>query len=118
MADKGYRVYGYRWVVLGVFMFINITIQILWISYAPIITPAAKFYGATDTQIGLLPITSWLIAYIVLSLPVSCAIATLGFHITVGFAAIMRAGFGFGRGFAANHCQAFGTTPGIPLRWP
>ncbi len=47
MADKGYRVYGYRWVVLAVFMFINITIQILWISFAPVIDPAAKFYGAT-----------------------------------------------------------------------
>ncbi len=118
MADKGYRVYGYRWVVLGVFMFINITIQILWISYAPIITPAAKFYGATDTQIGLLPITSWLIAYIVLSLPVSWAIDTYGFHVTVGFGAIMMAVFGIWRGFAINYSQVFWTTAGIAIAQP
>ena len=30
MANN-YKLYGYRWVVLGVFMFINLTIQMLWI---------------------------------------------------------------------------------------
>lgn len=118
MADKNYRLYGYRWVVLAVFMFINITIQILWISYAPIITPASQFYGATDTQIGLLAITSWLIAYVVLSLPVSWAIDTYGFHITVGFGAIMMAVFGILRGFAGNYSQVFWTTAGIAIAQP
>ena len=33
-----YKLYGYRWMVLAVFMFINLTIQILWITYAPILT--------------------------------------------------------------------------------
>jgi len=117
-TDKGYRLYSYRWVVLGVFMFINITIQILWIDYAPILTAAAKFYGATDTQIGLLPITSWLIAYIVLSLPVSWAIDTYGFHITVGFGAILMAVFGVLRGFAVNYPQVFWTTAGIAVAQP
>jgi len=117
-TDKGYRLYGYRWVVLGVFMFINITIQILWIAFAPIITPAAKFYSATDTQIGLLPITSWLVAYIVLSLPVSWAIDTYGFHITVGFGVILMAVFGVMRGFAVNYPQVFWTTAGIAIAQP
>jgi hypothetical protein len=35
MTDKSFRLYGYRWAVLAVFMFINLTIQILWIAYAP-----------------------------------------------------------------------------------
>jgi len=118
MADKGYRLYGYRWVVLGVFMFINITIQILWISYAPILTPAAEFYGATTTQIGLLAITSWLIAYTVLSLPVSWAIDTYGFHVTVGFGAILMAVFGVLRGFAGNYSQVFWATAGIAIAQP
>lgn len=118
MTEKGYRVYGYRWVVLAVFMFINITIQILWISYAPIITPAAKLYGATDTQIGLLAITSWLVAYTVLSLPVSWAIDTYGFHIAVGFGAIVMAVFGIWRGYAVNYSQVFWTTAGIAVAQP
>jgi hypothetical protein len=35
MNEKSFRLYGYRWVVLAVFMFINLTIQMLWIGYAP-----------------------------------------------------------------------------------
>ena len=35
MKDQTYRVYGYRWVVLGVFMFVNLTMQMLWITFCP-----------------------------------------------------------------------------------
>lgn len=118
MADKGYRVYGYRWVVLAVFMFLNLTIQILWISYAPVLTQAAKVYGASDTQIGLLAVTSWLIAYMVLSLPASWAIDTYGFHVTVGFGAILMAVFGVLRGFAGNYTQVLWCTVGIAVAQP
>jgi hypothetical protein len=65
-----YRLYGYRWVVLAVFMFINLTIQMLWIGYAPITGPAAAFYSVTDLQIGFLAMT-FMIAFIPLSIPVS-----------------------------------------------
>src|SRR5512140_2984755 len=118
MNDKGFRLYGYRWVVLGVFMFINLTIQILWISYAPVLIPAAKVYGATDTQIGLLAITSWLIAYLVLSLPVSWAIDTFGFHLTVGVGAVLMAVFGVLRGFAGTYTQVLWCTVGIAIAQP
>ena len=49
-----YHLYGYRWVVLAVFMFINLTIQMPWIEYAPITGSAAEFYHVTDLQIGFL----------------------------------------------------------------
>src|SRR5215208_6347543 len=64
-----YKLYSYRWVVLAVFMFINLTIQMLWITYAPVTVPAAAFYGVTDLQIGLLALT-FMIAFIPLSIPV------------------------------------------------
>ncbi|HMN61419.1 MAG TPA: hypothetical protein PJ988_13690, partial [Anaerolinea sp.] len=54
MDVKTYRVYPYRWVILGVFMLINLTIQTLWICFAPITGAAAQFYGVSDLQIGLL----------------------------------------------------------------
>ena len=79
MNSDRYTVYGYRWVVLAVFMFINLTIQMLWIGYAPITGPAAKFYGVTDLQIGLLAMT-FMIAFIPLSIPVSWVIDTYGFR--------------------------------------
>lgn len=118
MVEKSYRVYGYRWVVLAVFMFINITIQILWISYAPVISQAAKFYGASDGEIGLLAVTSWLVAYLVLSLPVSWAIDTYGFHLTVGLGAILMAVFGVLRGLSVNYTQVFWSTVGIAIAQP
>ena len=61
MAERDYRLYGYRWVVLAAFMFINLTIQILWISFAPITGPAAAFYGVSDLQIGLLAMSFMLV---------------------------------------------------------
>ena len=42
MESQDYRVYPYRWVVLLAFMFINLTIQMLWISFASITGPAAR----------------------------------------------------------------------------
>ena len=54
MKDQTYRVYGYRWVVLGVFMLINLTIQMLWITYSPIIPQAAEFYNVSESLIVFL----------------------------------------------------------------
>ena len=118
MADKSYRLYGYRWVMLAVFMFLNLTLQLLWISYAPILTPAAKFYGVSDTQIAALAVTSWLIAYLVLSIPASWAIDTYGIYVTVGLGAILMAVFGVLRGFAVNYTQVFWMTAGIAIAQP
>ena len=54
MPEQKFKVYGYRWVVLAVFMFVNLAIQVLWITYAPITGPAALYYGVSDLKIGLL----------------------------------------------------------------
>ncbi len=118
MTDKTYQVYGYRWVVLGVTMFINLTIQILWISYAPIITEAAKIYNVSDTQIASLSVTSWLIAYLVLSIPASWAIDTYGIYVTIGFGGVLMTVFGVWRGFATDYTQIFWITAGIAIAQP
>ena len=118
MADKSFRVYGYRWVVLGVFMFINLTIQILWIGYAPITGPAAKFYGVTDLQIGLLAMT-FMIAFIPLSIPVSWVIDTYGFRFAVSIGAVLMGIFGLTRGFAgSNYSLVLWSTIGIAIAQP
>ncbi|MCR4407240.1 MAG: MFS transporter [Anaerolineae bacterium] len=118
MSDKGFRLYGYRWVVLAVFMFINLTIQILWIAYAPITGPAARFYGVTDLQIGLLAM-SFMIAFIPLSIPVSWAIDTYGFRLTVSIGAILMGILGVMRGLAgANYPLVLWSTIGIAIAQP
>jgi len=101
--EREFRLHNYRWAVLAVFMFINLTIQILWISYAPITGPAADFYGVSDLQIGLLAI-SFMIAFIPFSLPVSWAIDTYSMRITVSIGAVMMGIFGLLRGLVgANY---------------
>ncbi|HWQ46616.1 MAG TPA: MFS transporter [Longilinea sp.] len=99
--DKDFRLYGYRWVVLAVFMFVNLAIQILWISYAPINGQAAAFYGVTDQQIGFLAM-SFMITFIPLSIPVSWAIDTYGFRPTVSIGVILMAIFAILRGLAGS----------------
>jgi sugar phosphate permease len=113
-----YKIYPYRWVVLAVFMLVNITIQILWISYAPITGPAAKFYGVTDLQIGLLSM-SFMIAFIPLSIPVSWVIDTYGFRLAVSIGAIMMGIFGIMRGMAGtNYSLVLWSTFGIAAAQP
>ena len=118
MAEKTYRLYGYRWVVLAVFMFINLTIQMLWIGYAPITGPAAHFYGVSDLKIGLLAMT-FMIAFIPLSIPVSWAIDTYGFRLAVSIGAVLMGVFGIVRGLAgANYTLVLLSTIGVAIAQP
>jgi MFS family permease len=118
MAERSYLLYPYRWVVLAVFMLINLTIQILWISYAPITGLAAKFYGVTDLNIGLLAMV-YMMAFIPLSIPVSWAIDTYGFRLTVSIGAVLMGIFGVVRGLAgADYSLVLISTIGIAIAQP
>ena len=113
-----YKLYSYRWVVLAVFMFVNITIQMLWIAYAPITILASKFYGVSDSKIGLLSMV-FMIAFIPLSIPVSWSIDTFGFRRTVSVGAIIMAVFGIMRGLVGdNYSLVLISTIGIAIPQP
>jgi cyanate permease len=120
-ADRvtgAYRVYGYRWVVLAVFMLVNLAIQMLWISYAPITSQAAKYYGVSSLAIGVLAMT-FMIAFIPLSLPAAWVIDTRGFRLAVGFGVVLMAVFGVARGLAgANYTLVLLGTIGIAIAQP
>ncbi len=47
MEQVKYQVYGYRWIVLLVYAFIQAVMQMLWITFAPITGDAAAFYQVT-----------------------------------------------------------------------
>jgi MFS family permease len=118
VEKSSFRVYGYRWVVLAVFMFINVTIQMLWISYSPITGPAAAYYGVTDLKIGLLSMM-FMIAFIPLSIPVSWMIDTWGFHKAVSVGAVLMGIFGILRGLAgARYGLVLASTIGIAVAQP
>jgi len=118
MNAKEYKLYKYRWVVLGVFMFVNLTIQTLWIAYAPISGLAARFYGVSDLQIGFLAM-SFMIAFIPLSIPVAWVIDTYGFKLAVSIGVILMGIFGVLRGLAGdNFSLVMASTVGIAIAQP
>ncbi len=118
MPEKEYRVYAYRWVVLAAFMFINLTIQVLWICFAAITAPAAKFYGVSSLQIGFLAM-SFMIVYIPLSIPTAWAIDNYGIRKAVGLGAVLLGVFAVLRGLAAeNFTLVLLTTLGIAVAQP
>jgi len=112
------RVYGYRWVVLLAFMFINITIQILWICYAPVTVEASQYYHVSDLNIGLLAMI-FMIVYVPLAIPAAWAIDTWGFKKAVGFGAILLGVFGLLRGiFTSNFALTLIFTIGLAIAQP
>lgn len=116
--NNNYKVYGYRWVVLATYMAVNLTMQMLWITYAPITSLAAEYYGVSDLKIGLLSM-SFMIAFIPLSIPVSWLIDTFGFRLTVSIGSIMMGVFGILRGVAGdNYGLVLGSTIGIAAAQP
>ncbi len=118
MTEKTFRLYGYRWVVLGAFMLINLAVQMLWISYAPVTGPAAQYYGVTDLKIGTLAMV-FMIAFIPLSIPVSWAIDTYGFRWTVSLGAVLMGIFGVLRGLAGvNYSLVLLGSIGIAIAQP
>jgi len=116
--EKQYRVYGYRWVVLALFMFVNLTMQMLWIAYAPITGPAAQFYGVTDLKIGFLAM-SFMVAFVPLSIPVSWVIDTYGFRRAVSIGAVLMGVMAIARGLAgSNYALVLWSTIGIAIAQP
>lgn len=101
MTGTAPKVYGYRWVILAVFTLANLTIQVLWASYATITGVAAKAMGVSDLKVGMLGMV-FMIAFVPLSVPVSWAIDKYGYRRTVGLGAIMTAVFGVARGLSGN----------------
>jgi MFS family permease len=116
--ERGYRVYGYRWVVLGVVMVVNFVIQVLWIGYGSIISDASDYYGVSHQQVTLLAML-FMIAFIPLSLPAAWVIDSRGFRTAVGFGCVMMGVFGVLRGLAgSNYTLVLLCTVGIAVAQP
>ena len=102
MASTEFRVYGYRWTILVVYMAVVAVNQLLWITFAAVTTQAMQFYRVSDLAIGLLSL-SFMAVYILVSFPASWAIDTYGIRVGVGIGAALTGVFGLVRGLAANN---------------
>ena len=101
MSEENIQLYGYRWLVLVLFMFTNITLQILWITYASITVEATVYYGVAELDILLLSLV-FMIAYIPVTFLASWLIDKYDFRIGAGIGALLAGIFGFLRFFAGN----------------
>ena len=118
MDQEKPKIYGYRWIVLLAFMAIALMTQVLWITFAPITSAAAQFYGKPDLMIGLLSM-SFMIVYILMVLPASWAIDTWGFRVAVGLGGVLSAVFALTRGiFASSFTVVLLSTVGIAIGHP
>jgi len=118
MKQEAFKVYGYRWIVLVAFMFIVVVNQLLWITFAPITGEAAKFYNVSDLSIGLLSM-SFMIVYMLVSIPASWVIDTYGLRVGVGIGAVLTAVFGLLRGlWASNYTLVLVAQIGVAIGQP
>ena len=118
MDEARTKVYGYRWLVLAAFVLISLMTQVLWISFAPITSVAARFYNTSDLAIGLLSMV-FMVVYILMVLPSAWVIDSRGFKTAVGIGAVLSAVFGLGRGiFASNFTAVFVCQVGIAVGQP
>jgi sugar phosphate permease len=101
MKETSFKVYSYRWIVLLAFMGVVAVNQLAWLSFASITSKATEYYGVSDLSIGLLSM-SFMIVYIVVSIPASWAIDTYGIRVGVGIGAALTGVFGLMRGFVAE----------------
>ena len=89
------KAYPYRWVVLIVFMLISIVIEVQWLTHAPIARAAQVYYQGQFNPDSIFTVDflamSYMLFFIIFSLPASYVIDTYG----------VRAGISFGASLAA-----------------
>jgi len=87
--------------MLTVYMILVAVNQLLWITFAPITGDATQYFRVSDLQIGVLSM-SFMIVYIVISVPASWIIDKYGIRIGVGIGAAFTGIFGLIRGYAGT----------------
>lgn len=101
MEKTDFKVYGRRWIMLIIYMFLIASNQLLWITFAPITSDSSAFYSVSDLKIGVLSMC-FMIVYIAVSIPASWIIDKYGIRVGVGIGALFTGIFGFLRGFAGT----------------
>jgi MFS family permease len=116
--EKDFKVYGYRWVVLLLFIIINILMQIQWIIFAPITSEAKEFYNVPALAIDFLSLI-FMLVYVFVSIPASYIIDTWGIRIGIGIGAVLMGIFGLMKGiYGADYQMVVIAQIGIAVGQP
>lgn len=118
MPDHDFKVYKYRWVVLGVYILISIVIEIQWLTFAPVASAARAYYQATSLQIDLLSML-YMIIFIVFCIPASYVIDTYGLKKGLWIGAGLTGIFGLLKGvFASDYVMVLIAQTGLAIAQP
>ncbi len=104
------KVYPYRWVILLVFMLINMVVQIQWLAHAAVARPAAVFYEgqfdpASFFNIDFLAMV-YMVVFVVMSFPASYVIDTYGIRVGISVGAVLVGLCGLCKGLFADDFAA------------
>ncbi len=92
----------YRWLILLAIVPIIISTEMMWLSLAPISSMAEGFYGVSSMSISLFSM-SYMIMYIIFSLPASWIVDKFGYRYSLIIGASITAIFGVLRAIFADH---------------
>lgn len=98
---KNSNVSSYRWVILFSIVPIIISTEMMWLSLAPISSMAETFYGVDGIWITLFTM-SYMIMFVIFSIPASWVIDRYGYRCSLVFGAVLTAFFGLTRAFFAD----------------
>ncbi len=93
---------SYRWIILLVIVPIIISTEMMWLSLAPISSMAESFYGVGSMSVTLFSM-SYMIMYIIFSLPASWVVDHFGYRYSLIIGAAITAVFGLIRALYADN---------------
>lgn len=97
-----YKAERYRWVILAAIIPIIIATEIFWLTFAPVSSVAEAFYSTSGMVISLMSV-SYMIMYIIFTIPASWVIDKYGYRVSLIIGAVLTAVFGVLRAaFASN----------------
>ncbi len=90
-----------RWLVLLSYILAGIFCQVIWITFAPILSITAQTYGVTQADVGNLS-TVFPLVYVAISIPAGYFIDSYGFRKAILLGTSFMAVFGLLRAFSPN----------------
>jgi len=101
------KVYRYRYVILGVFMLMNLVIQVQWLAHAAVARPAALYYAGQFNPDSFINIDFlamlYMLIYLIISIPASYIIDTKGIRFGLAIGAILTGVFSMLKALGAAH---------------
>ncbi|MGL1890159.1 MAG: MFS transporter [Spirochaetaceae bacterium] len=102
-----FKVYKYRWVVLFAYFLIAATIQIQWLTFAPVARAAGFFYQSQLTPGSIINIDflsmTYMFVFLILCIPASYIIDTYGIKIGIVTGSLIAGICALGKGIFADN---------------